>query len=894
MKVFCVIVVMLISVSTHLWAMDYQGIVDQHRKMLVLVEGTSDIDPRSESIFAARNYYVEKHEKIQEVLDQAEKNSQTSGSDQVLSVTGSFIEFWGRSDIHDGDRLAFLDLVEDLLLIEQGRGVNFNAIQPLKFINSEMAAILDAYGEEYSKSLEKLGARGTGTRELWHEYIEFLKTLFDYDDLIKQVSDGNGTLYKEETRGTGLAKDQKDELKPQAPKIIWGNGLPDKTVVLTFDDGPHESRTNAILDILKQYKVNGYFFTVGKNIGTIQEKGEVKLSSRKKVAQRIINEGHGLGNHSYSHAVLTKLDYDARKKELDDSNSLIKTSTGSNGIVFRPPYGSKDDALMKLVMEEGMISVMWNIDSLDWSDPVPASIADRVLRTLDEQGKGILLFHDIHKQTVNALPDILKGLALNGYKVVSLDGQPFINGQSGIPQIPDAHHEEAQLYSKRWAVVIGINEYQHWPDLKYAVNDAQSVGDTLRTKLGFAKENIIEIYDEEATRGRITEVLGYELADPQKVGENDCVFVFYAGHGMTRPLSAGNNLGYIIPSDTELKKFQVQGISMSQIDDFCMLIPAKHVYFVMDSCYSGLALTRAGITMGQTKNYLNQITSRRARQILTAGGADEQVADGGPDGHSVFTWTLLQGLEGMADTDNNGYVTASELGTYVAPVVASYADQTPAFGNLLGSKGGDFVFQIDSKAVEAINAKLINETQLIEAELKALNNNPQAVVKRRLELALEKAKQRGVSQVSPEVTDVEGEKQAVSDDRKIQARRLNASAMQYFKEKKYKLARAEWAEAVHLNPYNPTIVNNYGYVLDKLEENEEALKWYYRTVELEPTRTVIYMNLGNLMVELGRLTEAIPYFERYLHLYPSYENREELQKNIENLKQGLKPEKVFD
>ena len=153
-------------------------------------------------------------------------------------------------------------------------------------------------------------------------------------------------------------------------------------------------------------------------------------------------------------------------------------------------------------------------------------------------------------------------------------------------------------------------------------------------------------------------MLGYQLADPNLVKENDRVFIFYAGHGMTRDLPNGKALGYLIPVDADTNKFQNRGISMTQINDFSALIPAKHVYFVMDSCYSGLALTRAGVSIGQSLNYINQITERKARQILTAGGADQQVADGGPGGHSIFTWTFLQALDGLADTDNNGYVTA--------------------------------------------------------------------------------------------------------------------------------------------------------------------------------------------------------------------------------------------
>src|SRR5690606_40665099 len=97
---------------------------------------------------------------------------------------------------------------------------------------------------------------------------------------------------------------------------------------------------------------------------------------------------------------------------------------------------------------------------------------------------------------------------------------------------------------------------------------------------------------------------------------------------------------------------------------------AKHVYFVMDSCYSGIALTRSG-GLAKHSGYIDEITKRNARQILTAGGADQEVADGGPGGHSIFTWTLLQGLNGRADLDKNNIITAPELGACVAPAVSA-------------------------------------------------------------------------------------------------------------------------------------------------------------------------------------------------------------------------------
>lgn len=341
-----------------------------------------------------------------------------------------------------------------------------------------------------------------------------------------------------------------------------------------------------------------------------------------------------------------------------------------------------------------MTSVLWNVDSWDWGDPVPESIAERVVARVEKAERGILLFHDVHKQTALALPLVLKELELRGYRFSTLDGEiagspkPLTSldrlrnepREDTAPRLSPA--EEDGPYDESWALIVGINDYSEWPALRYAVNDATSVSAVLRESFGFPDENVITLIDGEATRDRIVEALGETLADPSRVGRDDRVFVFFAGHGTTRELPSGGELGYIVPADAGLDNYQVRSISMSQLQDFSELIPAKHVDFVMDSCYSGIALTRGG----RSDPYFEEITRRTARQILTAGGADQAVADGGPGGHSIFTWTLLQGLQGLADLDGNGLLTATELGAFTAPIVSKFSSQTPAFGNLEGAR----------------------------------------------------------------------------------------------------------------------------------------------------------------------------------------------------------------
>ena len=142
-------------------------------------------------------------------------------------------------------------------------------------------------------------------------------------------------------------------------------------------------------------------------------------------------------------------------------------------------------------------------------------------------------------------------------------------------------------------------------------------------------------------------VLGDALSDAGKIQRDDRVLIFFAGHGTTRALPSGKSIGYIIPVDADTTSFQGQSISMTTFQDINQAIPAKHVFYIMDACYSGLALVRGGApACSDPRKYLQEITRRQTREMITAGGADQQVADNGPGGHSIFTWTVLQGLPG--------------------------------------------------------------------------------------------------------------------------------------------------------------------------------------------------------------------------------------------------------
>jgi uncharacterized caspase-like protein len=174
-----------------------------------------------------------------------------------------------------------------------------------------------------------------------------------------------------------------------------------------------------------------------------------------------------------------------------------------------------------------------------------------------------------------------------------------------------------------------------------------------------------------------------------KTGDEDRVFIFFAGHGQTQDLPNGSKVGYIIPVDGDQQHYYSTAISMRQLQELSDRLRAKHILYVMDSCFSGLLLRLRGAAAAEYA--YPELTARRVRQVLTAGNEGEEVVEVG--GHGLFTKALLAGLDGEADLNNDGYITASELYKFITPRVlqGSQNAQNPLLG-WLGSGGGEFVF----------------------------------------------------------------------------------------------------------------------------------------------------------------------------------------------------------
>jgi len=245
-------------------------------------------------------------------------------------------------------------------------------------------------------------------------------------------------------------------------------------------------------------------------------------------------------------------------------------------------------------------------------------------------------------------------------------------------------------YDQSWAIAIGVDAYDFAPPLLHAAADARAIVDSLKSQFAFADESITLLLNSEARRDSILEAY---LALAGCTTANDRVVFFFAGHGHTE-VSTRGEVGYLVPQDGDPQKLHTL-IRWDELTRNADLISAKHMFFMMDACYGGLAIQRA-LPAGSSR-FLKDMLRRPARQVLTAGKADEPVSDaGGPlPEHSVFTGFVLLGLRGDAATPD-GIISANSLMPYVYQHVSRNEDtqQTPHFGYLSGSGDGDFIFDV--------------------------------------------------------------------------------------------------------------------------------------------------------------------------------------------------------
>src|SRR5437763_3856782 len=179
-------------------------------------------------------------------------------------------------------------------------------------------------------------------------------------------------------------------------------------IALTFDDGPSEKLTPRLLDLLAQHHIHATFFVIGENI-----------AQHPEIVQRAAREGHEIGNHSWSHPNFAKMSDDAVRSQIKRTEEAISSAIGSRPILLRPPYGSVTMRQKHFIHDDlGYEIILWDVDPLDWKEPGPNIVSSRILK--ETRPGSIVLSHDIHAQTIQAMPATLSELEAKGFKFVTV------------------------------------------------------------------------------------------------------------------------------------------------------------------------------------------------------------------------------------------------------------------------------------------------------------------------------------------------------------------------------------------------------------------------------------------------------------------------------------------
>src|SRR5213595_2751145 len=179
-------------------------------------------------------------------------------------------------------------------------------------------------------------------------------------------------------------------------------------IAITFDDGPSATLTPKLLDLLAAHHIKATFFVIGENV-----------AEHPEIVARAAREGHEIGNHSWSHPNFGKMSDDNVRSQLRRTDDAIRSAMGNRPTLMRPPYGSITPREKHWIHDEfGYRVILWDVDPYDWKRPGPAVVRNRILK--ETQPGSIVLSHDIHPGTIEAMPSTFETLEAKGFKFVTV------------------------------------------------------------------------------------------------------------------------------------------------------------------------------------------------------------------------------------------------------------------------------------------------------------------------------------------------------------------------------------------------------------------------------------------------------------------------------------------
>jgi peptidoglycan/xylan/chitin deacetylase (PgdA/CDA1 family) len=198
-------------------------------------------------------------------------------------------------------------------------------------------------------------------------------------------------------------------------KIVCSATTDKKEIAISFDDGPATNYTSEILQLLKQDNIKATFFCIGN-----------RIAGNENILKEIKDEGHIIGNHSYSHHFW--FDMYSAQKMLDDLKQMdheMEKVTGIRPKLFRPPYGVTNPNLTKAIIKGEYTPVGWSVRSMDTVIKDEKKLLDKINRSL--KPGAVFLFHDTSKTTLNVLPEFIKEVKSKGYQIIPLDKLLHLN-----------------------------------------------------------------------------------------------------------------------------------------------------------------------------------------------------------------------------------------------------------------------------------------------------------------------------------------------------------------------------------------------------------------------------------------------------------------------------------
>jgi formylglycine-generating enzyme required for sulfatase activity len=265
----------------------------------------------------------------------------------------------------------------------------------------------------------------------------------------------------------------------------------------------------------------------------------------------------------------------------------------------------------------------------------------------------------------------------------------------GAVKLPEGMGGTTPLYKESWALIIGVSDYLYWPRLPGVKKDVPRVKQVLEEH-GFRVETLMNLNSEQLKKSYD------EFINTHGQEEQNRLLFYFAGHGHTITNTYGGEMGYIVPIDAPLatkdeRGFKARALGLDLVEVYAKNIQSKHALFLFDSCFSGSLFSA-------TRSVPLPISNKAklpVRQFITSGSADEPVTD-----KSIFCDQFVAGLRGEADIDGDGYITGTDLSTFLQDKVITYSRdrQHPQYGKIPDPRldKGDFVFQVVSVAQQSL------------------------------------------------------------------------------------------------------------------------------------------------------------------------------------------------